>query len=294
MPVPMRSGEPPALPPEMASLYVYPAEPLEAEILSSHERSGYRIQRLTLHPHSIRIDWYQPTKAGKHPAVLLSPILAGNDLYVQEFAKFYAARGLHALIVYRPHEVFSADKDLGAIENHFRESVIGLRRAIDWLETQPTVDSEQIGSFGISLGAILTTLLAAVEPRVDAHILGLPAGEVAEIIMSSKDKAIRKRRKAYLERHGWDMEKGLAELERAIESEPIRFAPYVDPEEVLIIVGLFDRVVGSSRSLKLWRAIGRPRLIVLPTGHYTAVAATPYLKIATYSFLRRRFVRSTR
>ena len=67
----------------------------------------------------------------------------------------------------------------------------------------------------------------------------------------------------------------------------MRFAGAVDPGRVLIIAGLFDRVLGLGRSLDLWRAMGRPQLILLPTGHYSAYFATPYLKMATYSFLRR-------
>lgn len=221
------------------------------------------------------------------PVVLMSPILAGDDLYVREFAEFYAERGLNAVLVYRPKEVFSADRDLGDIETHFRESIIQLRQTIDWLEGEEEADAKRIGTFAISLGSILTTVLAAVEPRISVSVLGLPAGHIPEIIMASQDKAIRKRRKAYLERNGWTNEQALDKLRQVIVSEPMTFAPAIDPSRTLLIAGLFDRVLGIGRSLDLWRAMGRPRLIVLPTGHYTAVLATPYLKLATYSFLKR-------
>ncbi len=256
-------------------------------------KSGYQLQRLHLSPSDrselqpITIDWYKPSRPGRRPVILFSPILAGNDLYVREFAQFYAARGLHAVIVYRPKEIFSTERDLTDIETHFRESVIGLRQTIDWLETQESVDSHRIGSYGISLGAFLTTILAAVEPRIQAHVFGLPAGHVAEIIMTSQDKTIRKRRKAYLEKHGWDKKKGLEELTRVITSDPIRFAPSIDPHRSLVIAALFDRVLGFHRSLELWKGMGCPPLILLPTGHYTAYFATPYLKIVTYSFFCR-------
>ena len=283
-----------SLPSESASYYQYSRQPLEGKAESVDQRSGFRIQRMHLAPphdsdfRPIRIDFYRSNRPGQLPVILISPILAGNDLYIREFASFYAARGLHAVIVYRPKEVFSADRDLKDIENHFRESIIQLRQTVDWLETQDNVDSQQIGSFSISLGAILTTILAAVEPRVRAHVLGLPAGHLCEIIVTSKDKTIRKRRRAYLEKQGWSQEEGLKQLKASIVSEPMAFAHSIDPENILIIVGLFDRVLGLNRSLDLWKAMGRPRLIVLPTGHYTAYLATPYLKIVTYSFLRRQ------
>ena len=280
------------LPVELAAYYRYDRQPLQATIDSTERRSGYLIKRLHLALSGstsppIRIDWYEPNHSQKSPAVLMSPILAGDDLYVREFAQFYAARGLHTLIVYRPKEVFSADRGLQDIETHFHESVIQLRHVIDWCETQEFIDPQRIGSFAISMGAILTTLLAAVEPRLSAYVLGLPAGQVPDILMASQDKAIRKRRKAYLERHGWNHEEGLRQLRATLVSEPMRFAPAIDPSKALVIVGLFDRVLGFKRSLDLWAAMGRPELIVLPTGHYTAYLATPYLKIVTYSFLKR-------
>lgn len=286
-------SERPALPAELLSYYEYPKQPIETHVESVQQKSGFQIQRLRLtfpnapNNRPIRMDWYRSDKPGRLPVVVLSPILAGNDLYVREFAHFFSARGLHALIVYRPKEVFSPDRELKDVETHFHESVIGLRQAIDWLQTQKEVHPSQIGCYGISLGAILTTILTAVEPRIKASVLGLPAGQIPEIIMSTQDKAIRKRRRAYLEKQGWSQERALQELKKVLISEPMRFAPGVTPSRVLVIAGLFDRVLGFHRSMDLWRAMGRPKLIVLPTGHYSAYLATPYLKMATYSFLKR-------
>ena len=282
------------LPSEESDRYSYTWQILVAAVDSTRRKSGYSLDCLHLAPAGssgfkpIRVDWYRPTRAGQQPVVLLSPILAGNDLYVREFARFYAARGIHALIVYRPKEIFSTERGLGDIETHFQESIIQFRQTIDWLETEKSVDATRIGTFGISLGAILTTILTAVEPRIKCSILGLPAGNLAQIIMTSKDKTIRKRRRAYLEHAGWNNEKGLEELKKVIFSDPIRFTRFIDPEKIVVIAAIFDRVLGFHRSMDLWKRLGRPRLILLPTGHYSAYLATPYLKMATYSFFRQK------
>lgn len=307
-PVPLSRAARPTLQAELAHLYDYPPLTLEARTLEVLAEDGWSVRKLELTPASktrtgypvpgtdsdfrpIRVDWYRPDRPGLLPAVLVSPILAGNDLYIRGFSQFYAGRGMHAFIIYRPKEVFSADRGIEDIEKHFRESVVQLRQALDWVQTLEGVDPEQIGSFAISMGAIVTTLLAAVEPRVKASVLGLPAGHVARVIMASQDKAIRKRRGNYLKERGWDDKRGLEELEKAILSEPMRFAPSIDPARVLMITGVFDRVLGLGRSMALWRALGRPRLVLLPTGHYTSALASPYLKAETYSFLRRRLDR---
>ncbi|MBI1953711.1 MAG: alpha/beta hydrolase [Candidatus Omnitrophica bacterium] len=294
LPAAARAHRPAPLAASLEALYRYSPVALKPSDLSLEPRSGYELQRFKLSPNQeipgfrpIRVDLYRPNRPGRLPVVLMSPILAGNNLYINEFAKFYAARGLAAVIVYRPREVFSADRELTDIENHFRESVIQLRQVIDWLQTLAWVDPERIGTFSISMGAILTTLLAAVEPRVKASVLALPAANVAEIIMTSKDKTIRKRRRAFLEHRGWSRAQGLAELRRVILSEPLAFAPAVAPKKTLMITGLFDRVLGLTNSLELWRVLGKPALVLLPTGHYTAYLATPYLKILSFSFLVR-------
>lgn len=293
VPAPVDRGPRPPLPESLARHYDTPRQILQARRESAEPGSGTTLERITLLPphggssRSIRLDWYRVSKPGRHPVVLLSPILAGNDLYVREFARFYAARGLHAVLVYRQKEVFSAGRPLADIERHLQESVVDLRRSLDWLETQEGVDPQQIGSFAISMGAILTSILATVEPRVRCSVLGLPAGRIPEILMSSQDKGIRKRRNNYLKENHRTPEEVLEELRRVIVSEPLRFAPSIDPGRTLVIAGLFDRVLGFGRSLELWRAMGRPPLIVLPTGHYSAALATPYLKIVTYSFFRR-------
>ena len=297
-PLPLRTGVPETLTTPLAHYYDYLYLPLKVTEESTQIRSGYSLHKLRLSGTEkikpIRIDWYKPNRPGCHPVVLMSPILAGNDLYVREFAAFYAARGLHAVIVYRQKEIFSADRPLQDVETHLRETVVELRRVIDWMETEPSIDSQRVGTFSISLGAILTSVLAAVEPRVRCSVLGLPAGHLPEVIITSQDKSIRKRRKSYLEKQGWSRSQALEELKKVVVTEPMNFAGAVNPRKILIIAGLFDRVLGFRRSLALWRAMGRPRLILLPTGHYTAYLATPYLKLATYSFLFRELNSSSR
>lgn len=282
------------LPADLERYYDYSPAALEAAFEPPVKRSGYTLRRGQLSGEGlepIRIDWYQPDRPGRLPAVLMSPILAGNDLYVREFARFYAARGMHAFLVYRKKEPFSADRPLTDVEDHLRRTVIELRRSLDWIERQDSVEGGRIGTFAISLGAILTCVLSAVEPRIRCSVLGLPAGHVPEIILHSKDRSLRKRRRAYLEKRGWTQGQALEELRSVVRTEPLAFAAGVDPDRMLVIAGLFDRVLGFGRSLELWRALGRPRIILLPTGHYTAYFAIPYLKIATYSFLRRHLAR---
>jgi dienelactone hydrolase len=54
----------------------------------------------------------------------------------------------------------------------FYDTVLDIRRLLDYLETRPDVDSTRIGLGGFSKGGIETYLAAAVEPRIAAAVAG--------------------------------------------------------------------------------------------------------------------------
>lgn len=57
------------------------------------------------------------------------------------------------------------------------QSIVDLRRGIDYLESRPDIDPERIAVFGGSLGGWIGSILAAVEPRIKTAILSVPATE---------------------------------------------------------------------------------------------------------------------
>ncbi len=231
-----------------------------------------------------RIDYYIPRKlkpGEKRPAILISSILGGT-MVVDHFARYYAGRGYVAALVHRKRLSWDETRDITQVEDHMRTSVVRLRQVIDWLLLQPEVDPNRIGAFGISYGAVLHTILAAVDPRIQYHILSMPAGELGDVIISCPDKALTKLVKKVHEQHGWSHEEILAKLRRNIITDPIYLAPYVPKEKIEVYVAAFDRVVGAGRSFRLWKALGKPELKILPFGHYGGVLILPYLQSQSY------------
>jgi dienelactone hydrolase len=55
------------------------------------------------------------------------------------------------------------------------QTVVDLRRGIDYLQQRPEVDSERIAVFGGSMGGWIGSVLAAVEPRIKTTVLTVPA-----------------------------------------------------------------------------------------------------------------------
>jgi dienelactone hydrolase len=59
------------------------------------------------------------------------------------------------------------------------QSIVDLRRGIDYLVSRPDIDPERIAIFGGSLGGWIGSILAAVEPRIKTAVLSVPATELA-------------------------------------------------------------------------------------------------------------------
>lgn len=239
-----------------------------------------------------RFDYYVPKnlKPGeKRPFILISPILGGN-MVVDRFAAYYADKGFVAAIVHRKKPYLSEKPDdLSGIEDYMRTSVIRLRQVLDWAVEQPEVDADRIGSFGVSYGAVLHSILAAVEPRIRFSVLAMPGGNLAELIMVCPEKPIKKLVKQARSELGWPDRKIYSELKEHIQSDPIYFAPYIDAGRVRFYLALFDGVVGANRSWKLWNAMGRPSLRVLPFGHYGGILVFPLLEWQSYRAFRKHF-----
>jgi pimeloyl-ACP methyl ester carboxylesterase len=59
------------------------------------------------------------------------------------------------------------------------QSIVDLRRGMDYLESRSDIDPERIAIFGGSYGGWIGSILAAVDPRIRTAILSVPATEEA-------------------------------------------------------------------------------------------------------------------
>ena len=156
------------------------------------------------------------------------------------------------------------------------------------MEANERVDPQRMASFGISMGGMVSVMSAAVEPRLRCHVAAMAGGSITDILASSHDQLLTKPRAKYLARNGLDLETFEQQLRAAVKTDPLLLAPYVDARELLTVIALMDRTIGRSNSLRLWRALGRPEVIFLPTGHYTSYLYLPFIKRLALGYFRKR------
>ncbi len=236
----------------------------------------------------VYLDFYEPRGQDTYPAVIFLSHMAGGVPQIEgAFCRELASNGIAALLVqtayqknYRFSRVWLKEEikkeGTNEIVQLLRQLIIEARRGIDWLEGLPKIEKDRIGIMGISLGAVVVPVVAGVDDRVKAMTIILGGGDIGEIIWCSQTTKLYKKRL---------MEEGIKsalELERKWWMlDPLTFAFKAKTKSTMMINARFDLDIPKDSTRKLWQALEKPKLIWIPTGHYTSIFTIGYAKIKT-------------
>jgi dienelactone hydrolase len=291
------AGQPSApVPPQAAAPFARPPVPETGVVESGLEfGSHYVLTRFELVAltngtstnRPLVLDCFLPAAQTNPPTIIILPMLGGSYPLERFFAKYFARHGMASVIVHR-EDYEATPATAPEVNKLFSQCVRDGKRAIDWLETRPEFDASRLGVFGISMGAIKGALLTPLDPRIDASVLAMPAGDLPYILAYTTEHGISRRRSALLKSRQITEEELRAELGKEITCDPIRFAQYVDPSKVMLVLAAFDSTVPIKKGLELRAKMGKPQTIVVAAGHYTAALYLPYLRYRTVQFLKDR------
>ena len=128
------------------------------------------------------------------------------------------------------------------------QTVFDLRRAVDFLETRPEIDSKRIGCFGISLGGIISTVFCGVDKRVKVPVIALAGGGLH---FAFKFQALTDETKIYFS-----------------IIDPINFVDKISPRPLLMLNAEKDEIIPPITSRLMYKKAGEPKNIVwYPTKH---------------------------
>jgi dienelactone hydrolase len=130
------------------------------------------------------------------------------------------------------------------------QSVVDLRRAVDYLETRPDIAQDKIGYLGFSQGAMLGSVLGGVEGRVSCFCLAVPGGGIINIVRHIDQYPLLKKY--------WPVNL-TPEVMRTIEeianvTDPIHYVGRIAPRPLLIIVAKYDEIIPPEASAALVEA----------------------------------------
>ncbi|WP_169979201.1 alpha/beta hydrolase family protein [Tautonia rosea] len=224
---------------------------------------------------TVHAEYFQPLQPGRRPAVIVLHILGADFALSRYLAARLADAGVAALFVKLP---YYGERRPAAIDARFlssdiersvtamRQGVCDVRRAAQWLASRSEIDRHRIGVTGISLGGIVSSLAAGVDPQISQAAILLGGGGLAEILWDMPEDEARDSRKAWIA-SGRTKEE-LARLTHPFD--PLTYAAGLQGKRVLMIAGRSDEVIPPSATTKLWEAAGRPPIQWLDCGHYSA------------------------
>ncbi|MCG2460428.1 acetylxylan esterase [Flavobacteriaceae bacterium F89] len=126
--------------------------------------------------------------------------------------------------------------------NIVSQTVFDLRRAVDFIETRPELDSKRIGYYGISLGGIIGTVFCGVEQRVKVPVIALAGGQLNLLY---KQDALSGEAKNFLS-----------------IIEPLNFVTDISPRPLLMLNAKNDEIVPPTMSKLLYKKAGEPKEII--------------------------------
>ena len=221
---------------------------------------------------------WQPLAAGRdRPGVILLHWLGGSFRPLELVGRHLAEKGIPTLMIYLPHygPRRSADPklrerligtDVTRTRKNLRQAVLDVRRAGDWMASRPGIDPDRVGIVGISLGAVIGSLVAGIDDRFGPSAFIIGGGDLPGIIFKAS-KDTRKIRDS-LVAEGWTRKRLTAELR---DVEPLTFAKRIDKKKILMLNAESDEIIPRECTTKLHEAIGKPTIRWYRGGHYAII-----------------------
>ncbi len=128
------------------------------------------------------------------------------------------------------------------------QTVFDLRRAVDYLDTRPDIDSTKTAFLGISLGGIIGTVFCGVEKRVEFPIITLAGGGMRYAL--GKD-GLKERVKEML-----------------APIEPLNFVAQISPRPVLFQNAKKDEIIPKTSTMLLYATAKEPKEIIWYDAHH--------------------------
>ncbi|MCX7925786.1 MAG: alpha/beta fold hydrolase [Fimbriimonadales bacterium] len=135
------------------------------------------------------------------------------------------------------------------------QTVIDLRRGVDYLQTRKEIDPDKIGYIGASMGGIIGSMFAGVDERVKAPVL-LVAGGDWKILM---EKSTLSMWRDAAKNNPKQMEEALRVMDVV---DPVNWVGRIAPRPVLFINGDADDVVPVESNKALHNAAREPKKVV--------------------------------
>jgi pimeloyl-ACP methyl ester carboxylesterase len=247
-------------------------EPPRLEELQDHG-GGMSTGRLTSNGETVRFRLRRQNQATTPPLVLLVPILAGGEELMDQVAQGMCAQGFDVAFCARVGSALKQPQRGRELDELFRRTVLHQRLLLAWLRGPENPSPPATFALGLSMGGMVTTVLAALDPDLAGVAICLAGGDLSSMVLSSTEGRVQQWVDWRFEADGIGHDSLQWELEQCLRHEPLAFAACIPTRKVLFVSAQFDTVVPERNQDLLWEALGRPARMKVPFGHYSSALA---------------------
>jgi len=189
--------------------------------------------------------------------------------------------GEHPLMDWDAIRTAPTEEDFGRLldrsATRIEDTVIDIRRVVDWAEKQPGIDREKIALVGFSRGAVIGSVALVSDPRFAAGVVVMGAAD-PHIALAHCDKEIKRAREQVMARFSWTREEYAQHIEpHLVRVNSASYPGRVDPARILIIEAAEDSCMPEPSRSRLWTTMGQPERIRYAYDHKTSFLAMTFL-----------------
>lgn len=222
----------------------------------------------------------------RRPLVLLVPILAGGAELMESVGRRLQDLGFDIAFCARAGGAMKPPQRGPELAALFRRTVLHQRLLLAWLREPRHQPPPATFVLGMSLGGIVATAVAALEPDLDATAICLSGGDLGSLVPASSESRVADWVDWRRHQDGVGTDHLTWELRRDLDLEPVAMAASVATGKILFVAADFDTVIPRRNRDLLWEALGRPTRLSVPLGHYSAILAIdPIVRAAAAHFL---------
>ncbi len=281
----------------LASALAAHAGPLDApggrfaiKVESVEERGGL-VETVLSFPSPVKSPWPANDTVYAHlvarkgaagsPAVLVLPVMAAPNVWIESrFTERFARDGFTVMWLEmptqfrrRPHpsqpsgQVFLG-RTTASLARNYRQSILDARRALDVLSARPEADPGRVAVFGISLGALVGSMVYSLDERPSFAVFLLGGADFPSLLLDSAMTGPFARKMGLTVddvRRAWP---GMDPGERAAANRD---------KPVLLVNASWDAVIPKANALRLKDAFPGARQVWVPGGHYSAIIHLAWL-----------------
>lgn len=209
--------------------------------------------------HELKFHYYRADKIGTRPLVLVLPPIIGSTPIDRIVAETLAKNEVD-VIVPEFGPVLRNANSLEVANQTVTGYLIALRLLIKEIVNEPSkeIDSNKVGVYGMSLGAVIASVMVGLSEDVTHAYIVNGGGNLGEISQYSEQTIVKNFRQRVMDNKSMQKEEWIEAVKKNFLFEPLHFARYTEGKKIFMVMCKSDLVIPYKNQIELWNALSQP------------------------------------